>query len=317
MRHQDPVDLIRDRNPVPDAHQLPDGPNSASTEALFEEIIGMEDQKISHIRRPRLGRVTALAAAFLVVSAGAAIAAGVFDPDPADVATIEEAGEEGAAVHFPGWRPALRTEAVWCMYDLSTGAATQVSEFPLGDPLTKDALLAECATGNDVARNQDVPPTEFTLCEGTFTEAEYVNRITQDDRFNIIEGDLTTERPGFPVVLAWEADCTTTTLQTSFAIDLAPMTSLDEVNKARETEIGVKATAIDKCLARPEADALARDTRATLGESWLLLDYNLDGPVDCYRVDIEPDWGVIGVIGLDDANTQQETPTTAPPEDGQ
>lgn len=74
MKHQDPFELIRDRNPVPDAHQLPDGPKSASAEALFEEIIGMTDTRSK--TRPRGSKkVVLLAAAILVLGATAAVAA--------------------------------------------------------------------------------------------------------------------------------------------------------------------------------------------------------------------------------------------------
>ncbi len=310
MRHQDPIDLIRDRNPVSDAHQLPDGPHSASAEALFEEIIGMENHKTTPIRRPKFGRTAALVAALLVVSAGAAVAAGVFSPDPADVATIEKKAEEVVS-----WQSSLQTGAVWCMYDVRTGADTSVVEFPVGEPLTVEALLAECATGNDVVRNLDEVPAQFTMCEGTFTDQEYANRITSDDRFNIIAGDLSADRPGFPVVLAWEADCASTTLETSVAVDLAPMRSLDQINKAREIEIGLKASAINTCLTRSGADTMARNARADLGESWLLVDYNLNGPVSCYAVDIEPEWGLIGVLGQNDGAPGEGTPSTEPPSD--
>lgn len=322
MRHtSDPVELIRNTNPVPDAHQLPDE-TQTYFEALFEEIIGMEQHEPTtttrNHHRPRIGRIAALAAAFLVVSAGVAVAAGVFSPDPEDVAMLEEEGKQGAEVHMEGWRPALRTESVWCMYDLNTGADTPVSEFPLGEPLTMEALLAECGTGNDVARNLEAEPTEYTLCRATFTDQTYRDRIAQDERFSIIEGDLSVDRPGFPVVLAWEANCDTTTLETSFQVDLAPLTSLDDLNHAREVEVGLKADALESCLTRDEADQAARAARAELGDSWLLIDMNLDGAVDCYAVDLEPQWGTVAVMGQNDGTSAGEnatTQSTAPPAD--
>jgi hypothetical protein len=320
MRHKsDPIELIRNTNPVPDAHQLPDE-TQASFEVLFEEILGMEHQStpLDTHKRPKLGRIAALAAVFLVVSAGVAVAAGVFSPDPKDVALLEDEAEVGFESHELGWRPALRTESVWCMYDLSTGADTPVSEFPLGEPLTMEALLAECGTGNDVARNLEAEPTEYTLCRATFTDQTYRDRIAQDKRFNIIEGDLSADRPGFPVVLAWETNCQTTTLETSFQVDLAPLTSLDDLNHAREVEVGLKADALESCLTRDEADEAARAARAELGDSWLVIDMNLDGAVDCYAVDLEPQWGTVAVIGQDDGTSADEnvtTQSTAPPAD--
>jgi hypothetical protein len=315
MRHRsDPVELIRTTNPVPDAHQLPDDAQ-ASFEALFEEIIGMEHQEPTTTgghRRPRIGRIAALAAAFVILTAGVAIAAGLFNPDPADVATIEDDGAEAAEVHLEGWRPELNTEAVWCMVDSSAGADTMASEFPLGEPLTLEILLAECGTGNDVARNLETPPMDFTVCEATYTHQSYQERINADDRFDIIEGDLADERPGFPVVLAWDADCTTTQLDTSWDVQLAPLTSLDEINQAREVEVGVRATALNSCLGLEDAKAIATSTRAELGETWLLLDFKPDVAGGCYTVNIDQQWGTIQPRGRDDGTPAGSNDNTEP-----
>lgn len=307
----DPVHLIQSHNPVPDAHQLPDGPCSASAEALFEEIIGMEDQTTTSTRRrPRMRRVAALAAAFLVLTAGGAIAAGVFSPDPEDVATIVDDGQLQDPSHLEGWRPSLRSEGVWCMYDLATGSGTYVSEYPLGDPLTMDVLLAECATGNDVARNQDGIPTEFTLCEATITEQGYSDRIDQDEHFTVLEGNPTGEHPGFPVVLAWDAECEATTLETSTPVNLVTMKSLDDINRAREVEIGLKASGIESCLTKAEAIAMAQQTRSQLGDSWLVMDFVFSGTAECHSVDIDPEWGTIGVWAKDNPTAGESDPGT-------
>lgn len=125
--------------------------------------------------------------------------------------------------------------------------------------------MAECATGNDVARNLDDPPTDFTVCEATFTDESYQERIRVDDRFNVVEGDLAGDRPGFPVVLAWETDCVAIRLDTSWDVDLAPLESLDEINQAREGEVGLRAAALNTCLRLDEAKARAASTKAELG----------------------------------------------------
>lgn len=306
--------MIRNTNPVPDAHQLPDE-TQASFEALFEEIIGMEHQEPttnrSH-RRPRIGRIAALAATFVVLSAGVAIAAGIFNPDPVDVATIEDDGAKVADVHLDGWRPELKTESVWCMVDSSAGADTMASEFPLGEPLTMEILLAECGSGNDVARNLDTPLADFTVCEATFTHQSYQERISVDDRFDIVEGDLAGDRPGFPVVLAWDADCATTLLDTSWDVDLAALESLDDINQAREAEVGVRATALNSCLSLDEARDMAATTRAELGQTWLLLEFEPEVASDCYTVDIDLQWGTIMAQGRDDGTPSGPDDTTEP-----
>ena len=298
----DPVRLIRDHNPVPDAHQLPDV-SEASFEALFEEIIGMENKanaRSTGTRHRRLGRAAALAAALLVVTAGVAVAAGVFSPDPADVATIEEDGERGAAAHLEGWRPGLKSESVWCMYDLNTGAATQVSEFPLGEPLTTERLLEECGTGNDVGRNQDATPTDYTVCRGTFTDEEYQERTTTDPDFNVLAGDLSAPRPGFPVVLAWDTDCASTHLDTSFQVDLVPLETLDDTNQTREVEVELKAAALQDCLTHDEATTMVGDAQQRLGEEWLITEWSQELDAECWQGYIDLEWGTITVLGRDE-----------------
>jgi hypothetical protein len=81
----DPFELIRLANPIPDPGQMPDEPVSPAEEALMEGIIGM---KVDGSRVGTSGRKIALiAAAMLVLGAGAAGAAALFrggnlDPAP-------------------------------------------------------------------------------------------------------------------------------------------------------------------------------------------------------------------------------------------
>lgn len=178
-----------------------------------------------------------------------------------------------------------------------------------------DALLAECGSGNDPARNLDSPPTDFTICAATFTDQMYRDRLGYDSRFDIIEGDLAADRPGFPVVLAWDADCASTQLLTSFEVELVPLESLDGINRAREVEVELKAAALRSCLGLEQARALARSARAELGESWLLLDFEPDVPGGCYAVVLDLKWGTISASGRDDGTPVDpaETETTEVP----
>lgn len=83
-------------------------------------------------------------------------------------------------------------------------------------------------------------------------------------------------------------------------------------NRAREVEIGVKADSIETCLSRLDAERLAREARTELGDEWLLIDLGIDG--SCYGVNVEPEWGVIGVVGIDDGVVLESgSPTTLAP----
>lgn len=243
----------------------------------------------------RRGLVAVLATAVLL-TAGVAAAAGIFSPDPADVETILDEYEGAADVHLPGWRPGLRTESVWCMYGPSEGAATQASEYPLDQALTPELLIAECATGNDVARNQEVNPQVFTVCTGTMSDASYRERLASTGE-TVLAGDLDGPRPGFPVVLAWAADCASTRLETSWEVELASLDSLDHVNLAREVEVGLKAIALDRCLTREEADELARAARQRLGEEWLLVEVPFEVTPNCHVVQLDLEWAMVAVWG--------------------
>jgi hypothetical protein len=246
-------------------------------------------------RYPRRGLVAGLATAVLMI-ASVAVAAGMFAPDPADVETILEEYEGAASVHLPGWRPGLLTESVWCMYGPSEGAATQASEYSLDKPLTVELLINECAAGNDAARNQGSTAETFTLCQATMSEGSYRERFAGTGE-TVLAGDLEGPRPGFPVVLAWEADCATTRLGTSFEVELESLTSLDYVNRARETEIRLKAISLERCLTRQEAHEMAQAARRELGDEWLLVNEPLDGTPDCYKVLLDLEWGLVAVWG--------------------
>jgi hypothetical protein len=312
-RTSDPVELIRRSNPVPDPNQLP-GPDSPAAQAMLAKITDVSHEDTAPSPRRYRRRTTLIAAAlFVLTGAAAAVAAGVFSPDPADVEAVLEESADAAAVHLEGWRPELSTESVWCMYGPSEGAATTASGYALDLPMTIDLLIQECATDNDVARNQPNTPTVFTLCEATFTDDVYSFKLASSGE-TILAGDLDAARPGFPVVLAWETDCETTQLETSWDVELQPLAGLDDVNVARQIEIELKAESARRCVPRDEADALAAQARQRLGDSWLLVERPLEeappGEVQpdvfCYEVYLNARWGMIAVRGDD------TPPVTAP-----
>jgi len=85
---------------------------------------------------------------------------------------------EGEATHhLPGWRPELAAEGVQCDYTGSPSApvgkvGTSASEFPLGEAITADRIVEECATGTDATRSTGIDLTgQGTLCKSVSTKS--------------------------------------------------------------------------------------------------------------------------------------------------
>lgn len=83
-RSRDAIELMKLANPVPDPERVPEGPASASAQALLEGILDM-DQRRASIGSHRRRTAVILAAAIIVAGAGAAWAytAGGMFSDPA------------------------------------------------------------------------------------------------------------------------------------------------------------------------------------------------------------------------------------------
>lgn len=294
----DPLDLIRDANPVPDQEALP-GPAAAEAQAMLVGILNTEVAQVPRLEGIRARRRTLLFAAlfFVLTGAGAAVAAGLFSPDPEDVAAVIQEESAGTEVHLPGWRPELSTEAVWCMYSSSDGAWTSASWFPLDEVMALEDLMNECVGGNDVARRQTSPPEAITVCSGTLAEDAYGERFGSTGE-SIVAGSIEDSYHGFPVILAWKGDCAATALETSWPVVLAPLTSLDDVNWARQIEIQVASESARRCLSESEADQLAMDAVRQLGDGWLLTE-RPDLLAECFQVILETEWGIVTVRGDD------------------
>jgi hypothetical protein len=250
------------------------------------------------LRRPvRRGRVIVTVAGLMAVSGAGALAAGVFEPDPADVAAILDAAEPHREVHLDGWRPELTSEVIVCAYEGGAGALTSASEFPLDEPLTAAAITAECTHGNDTVRSGEAAaPEETTLCGGTLAVDDVERRLGSVDA-RVLAGSLDAERPRFPVVLGWHADCEEVQLTGGSPMELQPLDSLDRVNTARAVEVRLKAAALQRCLTHEQAEQLAEQGHRRLGPGWLLIDQS---PPDatCHEVWVEAPEGWVTIVGL-------------------
>lgn len=166
------------RAAFPPERHLPVDRRDNIKEMLMEAFQEESSPAAPASRRPRRRRLAGGAAVAVVVAAfGTAAAAAVLTrdrPDPHEAAVInEEMGSRSpaAGVHLEGWRPELSSETVRCV--LPEGVIeTWASEFPLEDLLTTEAIVQECASGNDLAGNSagGVPAASASVCatDGTY-----------------------------------------------------------------------------------------------------------------------------------------------------
>lgn len=277
---------------------LDDDPHGPTGRRLRMQARSRGERAVAIGRRPRRGRVVVAVATLLVFSGVGAFAAGVFDPDPADIDTIlDRAEQEGRfEVHLEGWRPELTSEVVICAYQDGAGAVTSASESPLHEPLTRQVIVDECVSGNDAVRSGEVAaPTETTLC-GASLSADGVEQRLDALNARLLAGLLHDARYQVPVVLGWRADCSQVELEGHPDRTLAPLAPLDEINAARDEEVRLKAAALQSCLDHDEATRLATEAHDRLGDAWLLIDESATDAA-CHKiwVEAEPSW--ITIVG--------------------
>jgi hypothetical protein len=235
--------------------------------------------------------------------------------DDDDLAIFVALADSAAEAHGAGWRPSLRTEAVWCLHEGGPGADTRASDFPIQESLTVEALTTTCATGNDTARNLETPPETLTVCRGVFAESAYAEWV-ESGEYRVIAGDIDGIHPGFPVVLGWQSDCLSEVLDTTVEVALTDDLALDQINHARQLEIAVTGASHINCFDYQEASALADEARRILGTNWLRVEFtavdpNLAGY--CYQPTLDLQFGAIYVTGVDQPIAENpDTSTTLP-----
>lgn len=288
---------LREADP---AAQLDRNPSSERGRRLKQRAIHEAAETRDHTRVPRKRAVTLIAAVIMMLGS-VAVAAGVFEPDPENVSSILDEAEDGDrySVHTEGWRPNLRSEQVWCAYDSGVVGSTRTFDFDLDQPMTEDHLIDACTQGPDQHRaaHGDVPD-DFTVCEAYAPTGEIQRAIDTPARgWQNVTGDLSAERPGFPVVLGWDApDCGDVSLDTnSPPLELRSWTSMDGVNTARELEIALTAAALNGCLSEADALALANEARDRLHGEWLLVEHRAS--IECHRVWLDPQMGILEIGG--------------------
>lgn len=289
----DLIQRLRAHDPAAELDRDPHGPTGRR---LLAQARSRGEGATALPRPPWRGRVIVAVAGLMAVSGAGALAAGVFEPDPADLAVILEDAEPRREVHLDGWRPELTSETIVCAYEGGAGAVTSASEFPLDEPLTAAAITAECTDGNDTVRSGEAAaPQETTLCGGTLAVEDVEERLASLDA-RVLAGSLEGERPRFPVVLGWQADCADVQLGGAPPMELHPLDSLDEINTARAVELRSKAAALQECLTHERAQELAERGHQRLGPGWLLID-EARPDAACHEVWVEAQEGWITIVG--------------------
>lgn len=248
---------------------------------------------------------------------------GVVDPawltvDDEDLAALEELRPQTGPDGGPGQRPSLRTERFWCLYTEGPGSATSAAQsLSLDEDLTRAVVEATCRTTDTVP--QTLPDT-FTFCRGVYADTAYQSWITGGG-FTIVEGEIGSDRPGFPVVLGWESDCVSEELDTNPKVTLNADLSFEVLNQARQLEMAVTAAAHRNCLNYDQATALADAARELLGGRWLKAESQvLDSDIAdaCYQPTVDLEFGAVYVLGRGGnfavAGTGAATDTTLKPD---
>lgn len=250
-------DWIRDLKPTPPP--LSQQRKSEIKQAVLKRVRSEQASDASSRRRRRSLLGGALVAAVLA-SAGVAAAFGLTLPDPEQAAKVVDDHEQASTVHLDGWRPSLRAEQVSCVAPDAHGASgaawteTPASEFPLADPLTRELLVEECASGNDMARNR-----------GGFAQADASVCVYERGSYP------------HPVVTLAGRGCA------DLAVEATPITDadLEEINRMRAVEVAVLAVPGD-CPTAAEARAWAEDHLAEAGRDLPVRVFD-EGPEPCYR----------------------------------
>lgn len=151
------IDDLRDARPS--ERDLPASAHARIRSALLEVAARDAQPDPSTNGHRWSGRTAAgIIAAVLLIGGGAAAAVGfAIDRDQAQRVADDFASE--ADIHLDGWRPPLDAENVTCT-ESSSGvwSETYASDFRLHEPLTEEALIAECRTGSDMGFSQEDTP---------------------------------------------------------------------------------------------------------------------------------------------------------------
>lgn len=176
---------------------------------------------------------------------------------------------------------------------------TPVSDFPLDEALTKDRIATECTSGNDmVGSGQANGSSDVTFCTAAIRDEAYQARV-EERREQVLAGNLSAATAFMPIVLGWQADCDQVQLDVDPAMPLAPMNQedVDRINRLREAEVTLQATAMQECMSYDDAVQTATQVRDRLDGEWPLIEGpGGDGSAACHQLWIN-EWGLLSLQG--------------------
>jgi hypothetical protein len=154
--------------------------------------------------------------------------------------------ESEASHHLRGWRIELWAEAVVCDYSGVPGMSVEsgsgsASDFPLGDAITVDRLIQECANGTDATRSAGIDLTsQGTLCKSVSTKRLFKGPADTAQATDVVVTE--------PAVIFTGGSCEASGYQTP------PSDFVDSIERQRRTEILLRAV--------PRVCPTADETRA-------------------------------------------------------
>lgn len=235
------------------------------------------------------------------------------DPSWLTVEPHEVALYNGQSLPGEGGRAPLRSEMIWCFYDDARPVEAHVAGVAVDQPMSWDALTKTCATETDVAAETEATQQMMTVCRGVLDPSEYEEWAAAAE-MTVIAGDPEAAKPGFPVVLGWESDCVSESLESNPEVVLTADLSLEMINKIRELELAVVAASIEHCLSYDESEALVSAVVAELEPSYVHT--SLAGGREmgdgCFRPFIDQQWGWV-FSDIVSVSSSAEMASTIPP----
>lgn len=237
----------------------------------------------------------------------------VIDPDWITVEAADVAAFNEIVLPGDGGRAPLRSETVWCFYEEGRPIESSVTSVAVDEPLTTDDLASACITHPDSTAS-DVSPESMTVCRGVFDAAAYEEWATSDE-MTVVSSGVEGSHPGFPVVLAWPAECNSQTITSHPAVTLTDDLSMSAVNKARQLELAVVAAAIRSCLSYDDSHALAKAVVGELGQQWIHASLKRSETLSggCFQPFIDQQWGWVVTDIVRDEQLTPGTETTTDP----
>jgi hypothetical protein len=229
--------------------------------------------------------------------------------EPEDVAAYNQLPLPG-----DGQRAPLRSEKIWCFYEDARPEEASVSGVAVDEAVTAENLTSTCATRTESAAEMDSPPQAMTICRGVFDSPSYQEWATSGEA-KVITGDIAGSKPGFPVILGWQSDCTSESLETSpDTVTLTPDLSIDAINQARQLELAIVGAANKNCLSYAQSDALAAAVVEELGQGWMHTAFSSQSTAGaCYQPFIDQQWGWVVTDLIRDEQGLQVTESTVAP----